>query len=333
MYWMYSTRTYGLKIRYTTCAAGAINWVDDEVRHQNVAFTMRQFRGWIHGLTGECQIILIRSYWWFPMRTTRIRSRPWFRGIQHMKIPAKESPGGVPRKSRYWDDLEVVRWNRIPAVWRLLERGKVDGGFSNHRHVNLRLLILHLASSVVRIDVFARWARLRIDLAFLVWCSGWWFSHTTGAQLAEDTREGRWRQEHTSEVGETSVVFHELAVLCAKLICFLGLLSNFAFELTNVFCKTMLVLILSTGTSTFLPLRRERKDRAETLFLSWRLSLLLSFLPSSLASRRSSSSISSSSFFMRAARPGWLPVGVSASSAEATLLCLIWLKRREMCRE
>src|SRR4051812_20490945 len=78
------------------------------------------------------------------------------------------------------------------------------------------------------------------------------------------------------------------------------------------------------------PLRRERKARAETLFLSCRRSLLLSFLPSSLASRRSSSSISSSSFLRRATL-GKLPVGVDvSSSADTTLFCLICWRRREM---
>ena len=53
-------------------------------------------------------------------------------------------------------------------------------------------------------------------------------------------------------------------------------------------------------TTKCLPFRRERNALAETLFLSWRRSLLLNFFPSSLASNLSSSSISSSSFLIRA---------------------------------
>ncbi len=58
MSWIFSTRRYGLKIRYTTTASGRIHWDGDTIGYQNVKFSMGQFRAWVHGLVGECQSIL-----------------------------------------------------------------------------------------------------------------------------------------------------------------------------------------------------------------------------------------------------------------------------------
>lgn len=58
MKWMFMARTYGLKIRYSTTAAGSIRWEQDTVSYQNVKFHMGQFRSWVQGLTNECRRVM-----------------------------------------------------------------------------------------------------------------------------------------------------------------------------------------------------------------------------------------------------------------------------------
>ncbi|KAK6591533.1 hypothetical protein H4I96_12323 [Botrytis cinerea] len=53
--WLYRSRSYGFKIRYTTTAEGKIQWIGDDVLYANMRFGMSQFRGMIHGLVGEAR--------------------------------------------------------------------------------------------------------------------------------------------------------------------------------------------------------------------------------------------------------------------------------------
>jgi hypothetical protein len=53
MQWLYRSRSYGFKIRYTTTAEGKIQWIGDDVLYPKIRFSMSQFRGMIHGLVGE----------------------------------------------------------------------------------------------------------------------------------------------------------------------------------------------------------------------------------------------------------------------------------------
>lgn len=81
------------------------------------------------------------------------------------------------------------------------------------------------------------------------------------------------------------------------------------------------------------PFLLDRKALAETLFLSWRRSLLLSFFPSSLANNLSSSSMSSSSFLILAicgTSPFAQGVAASSSCEDAMLSCLIWVSKRDI---
>ncbi|KAK6591896.1 hypothetical protein H4I95_12023 [Botrytis cinerea] len=55
MQWLYRSRSYGFKIRYTTTAEGKIQWIGDDVLYANMRFGMSQFRGMIHGLVGEAR--------------------------------------------------------------------------------------------------------------------------------------------------------------------------------------------------------------------------------------------------------------------------------------
>jgi hypothetical protein len=43
MKWMLDSRTYGMKIRYSTTAEGLIAWHGDRITYQHYQFTMDQF--------------------------------------------------------------------------------------------------------------------------------------------------------------------------------------------------------------------------------------------------------------------------------------------------
>jgi RecQ family ATP-dependent DNA helicase len=53
--WIYQTRSYGFKIRYTTPAAGKIQWIREEVLYPGTRVQMSQLRSMVHGLVGEAR--------------------------------------------------------------------------------------------------------------------------------------------------------------------------------------------------------------------------------------------------------------------------------------
>ena len=55
MQWIYQTRSYGFKIRYTTPAAGKIQWIREEVLYPGTRVQMSQLRSMVHGLIGEAR--------------------------------------------------------------------------------------------------------------------------------------------------------------------------------------------------------------------------------------------------------------------------------------
>jgi hypothetical protein len=55
MQWLYRSRSYGFKIRYTTTAEGKIQWIRDDVLYPKIWFNISQFRGMIHRLVGEAR--------------------------------------------------------------------------------------------------------------------------------------------------------------------------------------------------------------------------------------------------------------------------------------
>ena len=61
MKWMFMTRTYGMKIRYTSTAGGSIRWDGDVVSYQNVRFSMGQFRTGVYGLVNEGRRIMMEE--------------------------------------------------------------------------------------------------------------------------------------------------------------------------------------------------------------------------------------------------------------------------------
>jgi hypothetical protein len=60
MEWLMTTRTYGLKIRYTTIPAGQIGWRDDEISYQKTKFTMNRLRHMFDLLVEHAQTTLAK---------------------------------------------------------------------------------------------------------------------------------------------------------------------------------------------------------------------------------------------------------------------------------
>ncbi len=50
MQWLYRSRSYGFKIRYTITIEGKIQWIGNNVLYANMRFSISQFREIIHGL-------------------------------------------------------------------------------------------------------------------------------------------------------------------------------------------------------------------------------------------------------------------------------------------
>ena len=55
MHWLYDSRSYGFKIRYTNTSAGKIQWIGDTVMYPDVQFHMDDVRTMVHGLVGEAK--------------------------------------------------------------------------------------------------------------------------------------------------------------------------------------------------------------------------------------------------------------------------------------
>jgi RecQ family ATP-dependent DNA helicase len=61
MQWLYRSRSYGFKIRYTTTAEGKVQWIGDDILYSNMRFSMNQFRGMVYGLVGEAREVLFKK--------------------------------------------------------------------------------------------------------------------------------------------------------------------------------------------------------------------------------------------------------------------------------
>lgn len=80
MYWIISTRTYGLKIRYTTPGSETIDWRGDQIVHGRVRLGMSQLLDMVHNLADEARRTLaaLTMVDEEPMRETLPRI-PWSR--------------------------------------------------------------------------------------------------------------------------------------------------------------------------------------------------------------------------------------------------------------
>ncbi|KID81817.1 RecQ helicase TLH3 [Metarhizium guizhouense ARSEF 977] len=58
MDWMLETRTYGMKIWFTTTAGGVINWIGDQVIFRRIRFTIAELSGFMHAVLQEARNII-----------------------------------------------------------------------------------------------------------------------------------------------------------------------------------------------------------------------------------------------------------------------------------
>ncbi|PNP44426.1 hypothetical protein TGAMA5MH_03816 [Trichoderma gamsii] len=58
MDWMLETRTYGMKIRFTTTAGGVIDWIGDQIIFRRIRFSMAELSGFMHAVLQEARSIM-----------------------------------------------------------------------------------------------------------------------------------------------------------------------------------------------------------------------------------------------------------------------------------
>lgn len=61
MHWIFHSRTYGFKIRYTTTAKGVIQWIGDDVLYPGIRFNMSKVRRMVHGVIHEARELLFNE--------------------------------------------------------------------------------------------------------------------------------------------------------------------------------------------------------------------------------------------------------------------------------
>jgi hypothetical protein len=77
MDWIFDTRTYGMKIRYTTAAAGSIDWQGEQVTYQRIKMTMSELADMLHGLVGEAKMQLGRLLMVEDVESDKWPAIPW----------------------------------------------------------------------------------------------------------------------------------------------------------------------------------------------------------------------------------------------------------------
>ena len=53
--WLYRSRSYGFKIRYTTTIEGKIQWIRDDILYPHIRFSMTKFPSIVHRLVREAR--------------------------------------------------------------------------------------------------------------------------------------------------------------------------------------------------------------------------------------------------------------------------------------
>lgn len=96
MSWMYDARTYGMKIRYTTTAPGAIRWTGpggETLVYRGIEFSMDSFRAWVHGLAGDCRQTLVEEVMQVSTSQERMGELPAIRWDRMRDNPSVTEPG------------------------------------------------------------------------------------------------------------------------------------------------------------------------------------------------------------------------------------------------
>ena len=61
MDWIWSTRSYGMKIRYTTTAEGKVGWDGETILYGKTEYSMTQLRNTVHGLVSQARTGLMKD--------------------------------------------------------------------------------------------------------------------------------------------------------------------------------------------------------------------------------------------------------------------------------
>jgi hypothetical protein len=77
MDWIFDTRTYGMKIQYTTAAAGSIDWQGEQVTYERIKMTMSELADILHRLVGEAKTQLSRLSIAEDMEPGKWPAIPW----------------------------------------------------------------------------------------------------------------------------------------------------------------------------------------------------------------------------------------------------------------
>ncbi|KAL8819264.1 MAG: hypothetical protein Q9223_002272, partial [Gallowayella weberi] len=117
MQWIFDRRAYGMKIHYTSTAAGDVDWVGDQIRYKKFEFSMHQLRSMIHGLVFETyralELVMYASEADFPpIPWYQLRDDPTREGIGHSFVQDERNPWPVDGQTWLNDrllDLRVLR--------------------------------------------------------------------------------------------------------------------------------------------------------------------------------------------------------------------------------
>lgn len=79
MKWIFMTRTYGMKIRYSTTAPGTVQWHrGNRVQYRGTVFSVAQLQSWTHGLGEECRRLMAQELLGFRVNDEQpIPPIPW----------------------------------------------------------------------------------------------------------------------------------------------------------------------------------------------------------------------------------------------------------------
>jgi RecQ family ATP-dependent DNA helicase len=115
--WIFESRTYGLKIRYTTAAEGSIDWVGDQISYQKIKFTMTQLRDMVHGLVEEAKRDLME------LMMIRKNADGEFDEMQVPFVDIEKLEDDCSEEKVGWSFLDDIRnqWS-VDGKWWLLDR-------------------------------------------------------------------------------------------------------------------------------------------------------------------------------------------------------------------
>jgi RecQ family ATP-dependent DNA helicase len=192
MQWLYRSRSYGFKIRYTTTAEGKIQWIGDDVLYPKIRFSMSQFRGMIHGLVGEAREELFEKLMMVRMSIDRevdVKQVPPIHWDRMVDQPSETRVG--------WSFLDDER-NQFAACkqWWLYER--------MYKEEQFREQFIDSAGKLKR-EAVAAYQRYRERFMELLWA----LMHLCGGQPARAPELLGMRWKNTAYGGVRNIFIEE----------------------------------------------------------------------------------------------------------------------------